>query len=1538
MSSFFESNLEYLRNNHFHAYKHIIETRTEPKGELVPIGAATFDLKVFDKNDLPVLLYEKNPLIEKQRHFELLPADAAGVAVFVGVGLGYTPKAVLKERPNFRNMVILEPDTGIFLRALHTCDLSDILSDPRVVVAIGEDLDTESAIGKIQRAVTMEDAFILHQQKSFDLYPELYKRVRDEVFSLINAYNAGGATVRKHGHDMFDNRMQMLKMIHHHYKLEDLRGLFKGVPAVMVASGPSLDKNIHLLKELKNRAVIISVDTAFPALLKNGCMPDFITSIDYKTIIYEKMASCAPEGKYVSMIGPVYQSRKVASVFPCKHRFLSFPEKNIDKWLNRLIGGKMALSSGGTVAHMNILAAVLLGCSPIVFVGQDLAYTDNKDHSDNVVLAGEHWKHKMEQGRDIVWMKPNYGDKPLPAMRTWQSHREFFESFIEHNPAHYINATEGGVYIEGTELMTLEEVIHRYCGKEYTVTGVFNRFLEGAGRIEKDRLAPELEKMLETIPDIERKIKKADMLGKDAVKVVRKKRYESFEQMPVKTRKKIQEIDRIQDSIDAHSLIWGILDEITSEALQDDERLKHDIDRVDNRGQGYVKWFAKNIERLDRVNQVRRDVLARLKESVSQVLDHWEKEKELSDKNDRIGLCRLYYQAGLYVLMKPILESFSKEGGHTAETWFYKGVLSLHHTQYREAETCFENAVQEDPSFEQKIEKVKQDIGDEYLEYFTYEAEWQREKTGRRMLVKGLTLSPEHSGLIEALNRLCEKHMHEADQYMEKADIGEARSMLEEWHKVLEDEQIARKVEKSVLSGFYVQYCKMSIEAEQYDTAISSLVQAVSLDVRSAFYWESIGDKLYKEQAYTDALTAYETCSTHLPEKYEILQKIAECYFALGEMNASKESFRQYRERCFSTDETIPYDSCIREGERVHLKGFADEAVLWYKKAVELDSARPVAWHNLGKAFQDQGDLNDAGKFYQNAIEADPKFYKSYYNIAQLYQAKGDLDSAVRYYQKTIEIKPDFYFAHNNIGVIFKTRKNYDQALSFFNQALAYNPGYISAIFNSAVIYGERRDHENAVQYLQLALKQEPENDHVLATLVSQFRQTCRWRDMEPVLEKLKSITRQKLQQNLKPGEYPFNALVNHSDPMIHFQIAEQYSRWISRNVSGLYPLAKTSRQRSPDARITIGYLSSDFRDHPLGHIMSGLLTFHDPETFRVICYSADHEIGDPYTQRIMQSCGKFVDIGNRPEANAAEMIREDKVDILMDMTGYTKNSKIGVSANKPAPVQVGFLGYLGTTGSEFIDYIVTDQTATPPECRNHYSEAFAFMPDCYQAIDYSNFPTGRVFTRHDFHLPENAVVFCSFNQTYKIDPKFFQLCMNILQQVPGSVLWLWKTGPEMKKNLQYTAEHDYNVNPDRLVFSDKLPLSDHLQRLKLADIALDPIIYNGGATTNNSLWAGLPVVALKGNSFTTRMAASTVKACGLDELAVDSLEDYKNTAVELAVSPDLLEKLKQKAGVARQESPVFNGALYMKNLERLFVKMINKYETGEKASEIEPE
>jgi protein O-GlcNAc transferase len=612
-----------------------------------------------------------------------------------------------------------------------------------------------------------------------------------------------------------------------------------------------------------------------------------------------------------------------------------------------------------------------------------------------------------------------------------------------------------------------------------------------------------------------------------------------------------------------------------------------------------------------------------------------------------------------------------------------------------------------------------------------------------------------------------------------------------------------------------------------------------------------------------------------------------------------------------------------------------DEAISCYKKAIQLNPNLAKTYYNLGIALQDKGNIEEAITSYKKAVQLNLNIFGLYNNLGLALQNKRQLDEAIQYYQKALQINPSFVEAYNNIGNSLKEKGQLDEAIDNYQRALHFDPNCADAYYNLGIALQEKGQLNEAITCYQKALQLKPDFAVAYSNLFHQFQRTCTWQGLEVMTAKLDGLTKKALDTGTKPAESPFISITRHADLSINLAIAKLWSRDIARVMSNLKIHFSFDGRRAGKTKIVIGYLSNDFRNHATAHLMLSLFGLHHRDEFEIFCYSYGKDDGSYYRTKIQHDCDKFVDISNLSYDAAAKLIYEDQVDILVDLKGYTGDNRLEICALRPAPIQVTYLGFPGTTGADFIDYVITDKIVTPLEHVPYYSEKFVYLPHCYQVNDYTQPISNKEWEKENFGLPESCFVFCCFNHPYKIDPVMFDVWMRILQQVPEGVLWLFLGNNIAEENLIREAEAR-GIKSERLIFIGMLPKDEHLGRFKFADLSLDTRIVNGHTTTSDALWAGVPVITLQGSHFASRVSSSILFAIGLPELIAYSLEEYEALAVRLAQNPFELQEIRQRIAQNRLVAPLFDTPRFVRNLETAYKEMWKIFFAGKAPRQIE--
>ncbi|HEY2591267.1 MAG TPA: hypothetical protein VGI35_06715, partial [Steroidobacteraceae bacterium] len=412
----------------------------------------------------------------------------------------------------------------------------------------------------------------------------------------------------------------------------------------------------------------------------------------------------------------------------------------------------------------------------------------------------------------------------------------------------------------------------------------------------------------------------------------------------------------------------------------------------------------------------------------------------------------------------------------------------------------------------------------------------------------------------------------------------------------------------------------------------------------------------------------------------------------------------------------------------------------------------------------------------------------------------------------------------------------------------------------------------------------------------------------------------------------PFAALSLFDSPSLQRKVAGIWARETCRPAKRLGPV----RRHRWHEKVRVGYFSADFRNHAVSILAAELFERHDRRRFELTAFAVGPDIRDEVRTRVEAAFDRFIPAFDRSDEEVAALARHLEIDIAVDLGGYTQHARPGIFARRAAPIQVGYLGYLGTMGADFMDYLIADQIIVPPERRRHYAEKIAYLSS-YQVNDSKRHAAARAFSRAELGLPSTGFVFCCFNANYKINPEMFASWMRILTAVPGSVLFLLGGSPAAERNLREHAERS-GMEPARLVFGGKLPYADYLARYRAADLFLDTLPYNAGTTASDALWMGLPVLTCAGEAFSARMGASLLTAVGLPELITVDRSHYERLAVELATRPDALAAIGRRLEEARSGAALFDTTRFTGELEALYERMYRRHHLGLLPEHLAPE
>lgn len=818
--------------------------------------------------------------------------------------------------------------------------------------------------------------------------------------------------------------------------------------------------------------------------------------------------------------------------------------------------------------------------------------------------------------------------------------------------------------------------------------------------------------------------------------------------------------------------------------------------------------------------------------------------------------------------------------------------------------------------------------------------------------------------------------------------------------------------------------------------AIHHFEKAVTLDPNFLDAYINLGNVLKEARIFDRAAAAYLRALSLSPNNAVVNGNLACVYYEQGLLGLAIETFR----RAIRLQPNFP-DAYCNLANALKEKGRIMEAEECYETALKLCPNHADSLNNLANIKRERGYIETATSLYLKALEVFPEFAAAHSNLASVLQQQGKLSEAIHHYKEAIKISPTFADAYSNMGNTLKEIGDVQGALQCYTQAIQINPTFADAHSNLASIHKDSGNVTEAIAAYKAALRLKPDFPDAFCNLVHCLQIICDWTDYDERMRKLISIVGEQLQKNRLPSVHPHHSMLY---PLSHAHrkaIASKHATFCIEKVSILrkQPYDFSHFKKKLPRKIRIGYVSSDYGNHPTSHLMQSVPGMHNRDKVEIFCYALSPNDGTKFRSKVEREADHFIDLSAIPcNGKAADRIYSDRIHILVNMNGYTKGARNEIFALRPAPIQVMWLGYPGTSGASYMDYIVTDATTSPLSLAEQYSEKLAHMPETFFLGDHKQmFPhliervilsespsiiketivtedgsnrnvnrilpppdnvsivnatdlspiiekpeiksicevavvdmisqgqiqtsvngvvvqnglattqmnnraaTGEeapssivVTTRQQYNLPENAVVYCNFNQLYKIDPKILKVWVNILKRVPNSVLWLLRFPLIGEANIISRAVQ-LGLSPDRIIFSNVAAKEEHVRRGQLADVCLDTPLCNGHTTGMDVLWAGTPMLTLPLETLASRVASSQLSCLGTPELIATSYEEYESIAVRLGSDREYLKSVRAKVWKARTESHLFDVKLYVKNLEDLFIRMWRKYENDEEPDHI---
>ena len=720
---------------------------------------------------------------------------------------------------------------------------------------------------------------------------------------------------------------------------------------------------------------------------------------------------------------------------------------------------------------------------------------------------------------------------------------------------------------------------------------------------------------------------------------------------------------------------------------------------------------------------------------------------------------------------------------------------------------------------------------------------------------------------------------------------------------------------KSDLAEAWLGRGNVFVELKRYDDALAAYDRALTLKPDLAGAWLGRGNIFVELKRYDDAFAAYDRALT-------LKSDLAEAWLGRGnvfvELKRYDDAFAAY-DRALTLKSDLAGAWLGRGNIFVELKRF-DDAFAAYDRALTLKPDLAGAWLGRGNVFVELKQFDDAFAAYDRALTLKSDLAEAWLGRGNVFVELKRYDDAFAAYDRALALKSDLAEAWLGRGNVFVELKRYDDAFAAYDRALALKSDLAEAWLGRGNVFVELKRYDDAFAAYDRALALKPNLKYAGGARLYTKLMVCNWTGLNTEVSHFLSAIREG-----EMASVPFYLLPIKSSPADQLKCAKGF-------VVNQSSFAKVWRgDNYPHDRIRIAYISSDFRDHPIAYLTAGLFEQHNKSRFEITAISLEADQDSDIRCRIKHSFEHFIDVRSESDQEIAELIRHLEIDIAVDLNGFTQDSRTNVFARRPAPVQVNYLGYPGTMGADYFDYILADSTIIPEDQFEFYSEKVIWLPDTYQVNDALRRISARTPARQECGLPEAAFVFCCFNNTYKIAPEVFDIWMRLLKANDDSVLWLIEGNSTATTNLKQEATKR-GVSPERLIFAPKIPLADHLARHRQADLFLDTLPYNAHTTASDALWAGVPVLTCLGPTFAGRVAASLLKAIGVADLITTSLEDYEALALKLAKELPLVASLKNKLARNRDTYPLFNTERFTRHIEAAYKMMWERQQMGKMA------
>ena len=708
---------------------------------------------------------------------------------------------------------------------------------------------------------------------------------------------------------------------------------------------------------------------------------------------------------------------------------------------------------------------------------------------------------------------------------------------------------------------------------------------------------------------------------------------------------------------------------------------------------------------------------------------------------------------------------------------------------------------------------------------------------------------------------------------------------------------------------------------KDYDEALINMNISISKNNKNKLFYINLGNLHDELNNFQEAITAY-NLAIKLDYKY------SEAYYNLGlvyqKLLEFKFSIENFSKAILYNNKML--EAYIGMGNSYQELGNFELSMSCYNDAIKIDQNNFLSYFNKGvlnnKLFQYDAAIKD----FNIAINLNNNIPELHFNLAYSFYCKRDYFNAIICYENSISLNTNYALAYCNAGNVYKDTNEYDKSIEYYLKAIEIDSDYLEPLYNLGILYSLKNEIEKSLHYFSILYSKNKRFKYLDGSILSAKLQICYWDKYSLELNNiLASVTNNQL------AVEPFQFLALSDSIELQRLVAEKWvSEFFNYNNTLNFFTDDTNLKSINDEKkcnqnkIKIAFLSADFGEHPMGYNFVGFFENLDKEKFEIIGVSFIKVSNSTLSQRLVAAFDVFKIVANISDSEVCMWIKEQNVDIAVDMMGPTLNNRQGIFAMRCAPIQVNQFSW--TSGSKYMDYIIADPVSMPEKYAYGYSEKFAYVPNTLFATDDKRQIEERIPLRSEEYLPDDAIVLCCFNNSFKITPEIFGVWMRVLQRESSTVLWMRSAGSSMEINLREVAD-TYGVDPKRLVFAKRVPcMATHLARYRLADLFLDTFPFCAQTTASDALWAGIPVVTCVGFSSMSRICASMLTTLEMTELVTKTLHEYEQKIIEICQDKQLLIYLRNRLSHQKQVTPLFNTALYTRNIENAYFQMYKNY------------